>query len=233
MRRHVLALLATLLLAVPASAADVGNRLAYLNEFCDPYYVGLSTAKFVTPQWIGDEGVEFAVVLAIDDFGTTAVYEKFLRPVFERLKQVDGRAPVSMMTGRVKADDPQIQAWLKEGVNLETHTYDHPCPCLGVKGFANAKATFDHAIDFLIPKSRRRPERLVQAINAPYKNTIGTYLFTLSDTREARGEASEAYAFLNDSAREVTGDVIEALHAYDVKAAPWSRRDQFIADLAN
>lgn len=95
------------------------------------------------------------------------------------------------------------------------------------------RSGFDHAIDFLIPKSRRRPERLVQAINAPNKNTIGTYLFTLSDTGEARGEASEAYAFLNDSAREVTGDVIEALHAYDVKAAPWSRRDQFIADLAN
>lgn len=149
MRREVLTLVATALLAVPAAAADVGNRLAYLNEFCDPYYVGLSTAKFVTPQWIGDEGVEFAVVLAIDDLGKTEVYEKFLRPVFERLKQVDGRAAVSMMTGRVKADDPPIQAWLKEGVNLETHTYDHPCPCLGVKGFANAKATFDQGIDFV------------------------------------------------------------------------------------
>jgi len=143
-------------LAIPALAADVGNRLAYLQEFCDPYYVGLGTAKLVTPQWVGDEGVELAVVLAIDDLGDPAVYEKFLRPTFERLKQVDGRAPVSMMTGRVKPDDPRLQAWLKEGVNLETHTYDHPCPCLGTKGFEKAKETFDHGVDFVtsIPNSR-------------------------------------------------------------------------------
>jgi hypothetical protein len=91
---------------------------------------------------------------------------------------------------------------------------------------------FDHAIDFLIPKSRIRPERLVQAINAPNKNTIGTYLFTLTDTREARGEESEAYAFLNDQEREVGGDVIEALEAYEVKPALWSQREQYVQALA-
>jgi hypothetical protein len=76
--------------------------------------------------------------------------------VFERLKKVDGRAPVSMMTGRVKTDDARLQAWLKEGVNLETHTYDHPCPCLGSGGFQKAKETFDHGVDFVasIPNSR-------------------------------------------------------------------------------
>jgi len=86
---------------------------------------------------------------------------------------------------------------------------------------------FDHAIDFLIPRSGQRPERFVQTINAPNRNTIGTCLFVLSDTREARGEESEAYAFLNDRDREVGGDVIEALEAYGVTPALWSRRDQY------
>lgn len=94
------------------------------------------------------------------------------------------------------------------------------------------RSGFDHAIDFLIPKSRIRPERLVQAINAPNKNTIGTYLFTLTDTREARGEESEAYAFLNDQEREVGGDVIEALEAYEVKPALWSQRQKYVQALA-
>ena len=94
------------------------------------------------------------------------------------------------------------------------------------------KSGFDHAIDFLIPKSRTRPERFVQAINAPSKNTIGTYLFVLADTREVRREKSEAYAFLNDQDREVSGDVIEALDAYEVKPALWSNRKQFISQLA-
>jgi hypothetical protein len=91
---------------------------------------------------------------------------------------------------------------------------------------------YDHAIDFLIPRSPEAPERLVQAINAPSKNTIGNYLFVLGDTRDARGEEAEAYAFLNDRDREVGGDVLEALEAYQVKPALWSRRDEFAGRLA-
>lgn len=93
------------------------------------------------------------------------------------------------------------------------------------------KSGFDHAIDFLIPKSRIRPERLIQTINAPNKNTIGTYLFALADTREARLEKSESYAFLNDQERDVGGDVIEALEAYEVKPALWSKREDYVQAL--
>ncbi len=96
----------------------------------------------------------------------------------------------------------------------------------------SGRSGFDHAIDFLIPKSRTRPERLIQAINAPSKNTIGTYLFSLGDTREARGDGAEAYAFLNNQDREVAGDVIEALEAYEVKPALWSRREEYVHALA-
>lgn len=95
------------------------------------------------------------------------------------------------------------------------------------------RSGFDHAIDFMIPKSKTRPERLIQAINAPNKNTIGTYLFALGDTREARGKDSEAYAFLNDQERVIGGDIIEALEAYDVKPAFWSRREEYAASLSN
>lgn len=91
---------------------------------------------------------------------------------------------------------------------------------------------FDHAIDFLIPKSRSRPERIVQAINAPSKNTIATYLFALEDTRGARGDGSEAYAFLNNQGRQVGGEVMEALEAYSVKPALWSQRNEFVMALA-
>ena len=97
----------------------------------------------------------------------------------------------------------------------------------------SGRSAYDHAIDFLIPKSPARPERLVQAINAPSKNTIGTYLFTLVDTREARGDSSEAYAFLNDRDRKVGGDVVEALEAYDVKSVLWSHRDEYVHALAD
>jgi len=95
------------------------------------------------------------------------------------------------------------------------------------------RSGYDHAIDFLIPSSRTRPERMIQAINAPSKNTIATYLFSLTDTREARERESEAYAFLNNRDREVGGDVTEALEAYQVKPVLWSRREKYAEALAN
>lgn len=95
----------------------------------------------------------------------------------------------------------------------------------------SGKSGFDHAIDFLIPKSSIRPERLVQAINAPSKNTIGAYLFALGDTRDGRREDSEACAFLNDRDRKIGGDVIEALEAYEVAPVLWSSREEIAEQL--
>jgi hypothetical protein len=98
------------------------------------------------------------------------------------------------------------------------------------------KSGYDHGMDFLIPKSRRRPERILQAIAAPKKENIFAYLWTLSDTRAARGGEStfeaEAYAFLNDQEQAVGGDVIEALNAYRVTPAVWSQRSQYVEALA-
>ena len=67
------------------------------------------------------------------------------------------------------------------------------------------KSGYDHGTDFLIPKSRKRPERILQAIAAPKKENISAYLWTLSDTRVSRtGELqAEAYAFLNDHNQSV------------------------------
>jgi hypothetical protein len=91
---------------------------------------------------------------------------------------------------------------------------------------------FDHAIDFLIPKSPNRPERLLQTINVPSKSTVTSYLFTLTDTRNARGTDSEAYVFLNDEDQTVSASTIEALEAYSVVPARWTRREQYVEALA-
>ncbi|HQZ65953.1 MAG TPA: hypothetical protein PLY87_12780, partial [Planctomycetaceae bacterium] len=48
-----------------------GNRLAYLDE-CNPWYPDKDFPKLITPQWVGEEGVECVVVLAIDDMRDTA-----------------------------------------------------------------------------------------------------------------------------------------------------------------
>lgn len=141
-------LAAAALVDVAAIAAE-GNRLSYLDEFCDPYWPGLHAPKLVTPQWVGDEGVECVVTIGIDDMRDPAPYEAYLRPILDRLKQVDGRAPASIMTNSIDPSHPQLQAWLKEGVSLETHTIDHPCPCLQGGDFEQAKSTYDRCVDLL------------------------------------------------------------------------------------
>ncbi|MCI0358552.1 MAG: c-type cytochrome [Planctomycetaceae bacterium] len=136
------------LLVGSAIAAD-GNRLAYLDGPLDPYYPHRDFPKLITPQWVGEEGVECVVTLAIDDMRESAKYEAFLRPILDRLKKIDGRAAVSIMSCRVDPADPQLQVWLKEGLSIEVHTYDHPCPCLQDGGLVKAKETYDKCVDLM------------------------------------------------------------------------------------
>src|SRR4029078_2569540 len=142
------------LLAHIAVAAD-GNRLTYLDE-SDPYYVSRTFPRFTTPQWVGEPGVEAVVILAIDDMRGHEKWETYLRPILERLKKVDGRAPVSIMTCKIDPADPHLQTWLKEGLSLEVHTIDHPCPLFAKGDFAAAKSTYDRCVDQMaaVPKSK-------------------------------------------------------------------------------
>jgi hypothetical protein len=137
----------------PAKKVDA-NRLAYLDEL-DPYYPHRDFPKLITPQWVGEKDVDCVVVLAIDDMREPKRYEAFLRPILRRLKEIDGRAALSIMTNQVDPQDAQLQAWLKEGLSLECHTWDHPCPFFA-GGFAKAKQTYDRCVDLMhtIPNNK-------------------------------------------------------------------------------
>jgi hypothetical protein len=154
--RLACSLLVLLALNCIAAAGD-GNRLTYLDGFCDPYYVGLDTPKLITPQWVGQPGVEAVIVLATDDLREPARHEAFLRPILERLKKIDGRAPVSLMANQTDPKHPQLQQWLAAGASLEAHTWDHPCPLLQGGDLAAAKATYDRAVDLMAGVANNRP----------------------------------------------------------------------------
>jgi putative membrane-bound dehydrogenase-like protein len=129
----------------PAESPDA-NRLTYLDN-PDPFYPHLGFPKLTTPQWVGESNVEAVVVLAIDDMSEPKAYEAFLRPILERLKKINGRAPVSIMSCNVTPEEGQLQAWLKEGLSLEVHTTQHPCPLLANHDFAAASGTVKECID--------------------------------------------------------------------------------------
>ncbi|MDQ3623652.1 MAG: FG-GAP-like repeat-containing protein, partial [Verrucomicrobiota bacterium] len=141
---------------VAFAAEPAGNRLTYLDSD-DPFYPRLGLARFTTPQWVGEEGVEAVVILSIDDLRETKKYEAYLRPVLERLKGIDGRAPVSIMCNQFPPEDPQFGTWLKEGLSLDVHTLTHPCPLLRNGDFSAAQATYHGGVDLLAKIPGNRP----------------------------------------------------------------------------
>ncbi|HNY35282.1 MAG TPA: DUF1829 domain-containing protein [Methanothrix soehngenii] len=68
----------------------------------------------------------------------------------------------------------------------------------GIRYTPNVKFTgksgYDHLFDFVIPKSKKRPERILQAINRPSRDEAGATAFAWIDTREVRASDSRAYA---------------------------------------
>src|SRR5258706_871877 len=145
------------------------NRLAYLDE-ADPFHPGVGFPKLTTPQWVGEPGVEAVVILSIDDMSASGPYEKVLRPILERLKKIEGRAPLSILCTSPKPDDPQLQAWLQEGLSLEVHTLNHPCPCLQKGNLAAATNTFYGCVELL----NRVPHNQPVAFRMPCCDSINS-----------------------------------------------------------
>ena len=94
------------------------------------------------------------------------------------------------------------------------------------------KSGYDHLFDFVIPKTRVYPERILQAINRPSRDAAQSLVFAWLDTKEVRPPKSRAYAFLNDSEQSIQSTVLDALRNYEVTPVLWSGRDSIKQELA-
>lgn len=94
------------------------------------------------------------------------------------------------------------------------------------------KSGYDHRFDFVIPKSKKMPERIVKAISTPSKDTAEMLAFSWIDTKEVRSPDSKAYAVLNDTERIVPTAILDALQSYEVHPVVWSKREEIREELA-
>ncbi len=90
---------------------------------------------------------------------------------------------------------------------------------------------YDHHFDFAIPKSRKQPERIVQAINRPTRDSALQFINAWIDTRQVRPAESKAYAMLNDE-QPISGGVVDAFRNYDIRPVSWTQRVEVVAELA-
>lgn len=94
------------------------------------------------------------------------------------------------------------------------------------------KSGYDHLFDLVIPKSRRQPERIIQTMTRPNRDTAQSIAFSWLDTKDVRSPDSRAYAILNDGEQSVSSAVLDALRSYDVRPVVWSGREHIREELA-
>lgn len=93
------------------------------------------------------------------------------------------------------------------------------------------KSGYDHHFDFVVPASRRAPERLIRAVARPSRDIAETLAFAWIDTREVRAPQSRFYALLNDEERPPSGAIVDALRSYEIVPVSWSERDNVREEL--
>ena len=97
-----------------------------------------------------------------------------------------------------------------------------------VRYIPNVKFTgisgYDHRFHFGIPKSKREPERIVEAISRPTKESAADLIFRWNDTKEVRSSDARAFAILNDREHLVSPAVSDALLNYGISPVRWSSR---------
>jgi len=83
---------------------------------------------------------------------------------------------------------------------------------------------FSHNYDFLLQRSKTKPERLCQAVNNPNRSSMGNILFAWNDTRPSRREDSQLIVILNDQ-NTVARGIEDAFKTYNTKVVRWSQRN--------
>ncbi len=100
---------------------------------------------------------------------------------------------------------------------------------VGFKG----KSGFDHKFDFLIPKSRTQPERILKAIAKPNRDAATSFAFSWTDISSERDPNTQAIALLNDADRDVPSSVTSALESYGIRSLLWSTREAMLESVVS
>lgn len=95
----------------------------------------------------------------------------------------------------------------------------------------SGKSGFSHSFDFVVPKSKEQPERLIKAINNPARDKIQALIFAWTDTRESRNKDSTMLVFLNDADKPPKLEFLNAVQEYNILPLLWTEREQYITKL--
>lgn len=90
----------------------------------------------------------------------------------------------------------------------------------------SGRSGFDHKFDFGLPKTPKKPQRVLQAINNLTKDQALSFAFAVADARVIRAEPLQAVTFLNDVEHPPNEENVAAIRAYEIQPLLWSRKQE-------
>ncbi len=89
------------------------------------------------------------------------------------------------------------------------------------------KSGFVYSYEYLLQRTKERPERLCKVINHPNKQNFQNTIFMWNDTKETRGNDSQLIVFLNDE-NKMDASILEGFKNYYVDVILWSEREKHV-----
>jgi hypothetical protein len=90
----------------------------------------------------------------------------------------------------------------------------------------SGKSGFDHKFDFGLPRTTKKPQRVLQTINNLSKENATSLAFAVEDIRSIRPDPLDALVLINDSVHAPNSEHLGALRAYNVLPLLWSHREE-------
>lgn len=102
-------------------------------------------------------------------------------------------------------------------------------PDISFQGFSGLITNYD----FVIPKYKDIPERIIKVVNNIDQTQTNNILFLWNDTSQAREDYSSVlYVFMQDSGKKIPQSVITSMSNYNVVPVKWSKRKDFVSELS-
>ena len=82
--------------------------------------------------------------------------------------------------------------------------------------------------DFVIPKSKNAPERIIKVVNNIDQTKTNSLLFLWDDTKQERSDTSKLFVFVQDSGKSISKNIIQSMNNYNVIPIKWSDRNNYL-----
>ena len=89
------------------------------------------------------------------------------------------------------------------------------------------KSGFIYSYEYLLQRTKEKPERLCKVINNPNKQNFQNTIFMWNDTKETRDNNSQLIVFLNDE-NKMDASILEGFKNYYVDVILWSEREKHV-----